>query len=70
MNKNLGVIQNIFICDTILGTVREARFHFGALHNLVIDEKSMGPISVFRTIDFEKGKAKTTPVYYINNCTE
>jgi len=69
-NKDLGVIQNVYICDTKAGTVREAKFGFGELHDLQIDQQYLGPNSMFRTFDFKDGKPLTTPCYYINNSTE
>jgi hypothetical protein len=66
----LGVIQNNYICDTKTGNIREAKFSFGELHDLLIDQQYLGPTCVFRTFDFKDGKALTTPVYYVNNETE
>lgn len=69
-NKELGVIQNNYICDTVAGTIREANFSFGELHDLLIDQTYLGSHCMFRTFDFKDGKALTTPIYYINNATE
>jgi len=68
-NKDLGVIQNNFICDTKTGTIREAKFSFGGLHELIIDQTNLGPVCMFRSFDFKDGKALTTPVYYVDNET-
>lgn len=69
-NKELGVVQNNFICDTATGNIREAKFSFGDLHELVMDQTYLGNHSMFRTFEFKDGKALTTPVYYIDNKTE
>jgi hypothetical protein len=69
-NKELGVVQNNYIFDTKAKTVREAKFSFGDLHDLLIDQTALGPHSMFRTFDFKDGKPLKTPVYYVNNSTE
>ena len=51
------------------GHTRETKFTFGKHQDYLIDQKYMGPTSMFRTFDFEAGKPLPTPVYYVNNET-
>ncbi len=69
-NKDLGVVQNNYICDTKTGVIREAKFSLGEYQELVIDQTYLGPTCMFRTFDFKDGKPLKTPIYYINNETE
>ena len=68
-NKELGVIQNNYIMDVKTGVIREAKFSFGEYQELLIDQRYLGPTSMFRTFDFKEGKPLKTPIYYINNET-
>lgn len=69
-NKDLGVIQNNYVLDVKTNIIREAKFSFGEHQELTIDQRYLGPTSMFRTFDFKDGKALKTPIYYINNETE
>lgn len=69
-NKEIGVIQNNYIMDVKTGVIREAKFSFGEYQELLIDQRNLGPTSMFRTFDFKEGKPLKTPIYYINNETE
>lgn len=63
-------INNNYVVDVRTGNFREAKFDFGKHQEFLIDQKAMGPTSMFRTFDFEAGNPLETPVYYINNETE
>jgi hypothetical protein len=39
-------------------------------NTLQIDTINMGEISIFHTLDFEKGEPLQTPVFFLNNKTE
>lgn len=66
-----GIVNNNFILDVALGTVREANFWFDPQFNdYLIDYINLGAISMFRTFEFDNGQAKETPTYYVNNETE
>jgi len=68
-NKD-GVVNNNFILDLDLGTLRESKFSFEQKYNdYLIDYINLGPICMFRTFYFQDGKVETTPVYYIDNET-
>lgn len=62
--------NNNFICDTKTGEIREVKFNFGKFQSQTIDQMNFGTTSMFKTFEHENGKAKTTPVYFINNETE
>jgi hypothetical protein len=62
-------VQNNYICETKTGTIREAKFSFGWHHDYLIDQYSLGKYSMFRTFNFEEGKAIPSPVFYIDNMT-
>lgn len=57
MNKELQIIQNNYICETKTGNIREAKFSFGWHHDYLIDYYNMGRYCMFRTFNFENGKA-------------
>ena len=63
-------INNNYVIDVKSGACREAKFNFGDRQEFLIDQKYMGPTSMFRTFDFEAGNPLETPVFYINNETE
>ena len=69
-NKDLDVIHNNYILNVETNQIREAKFSFGELQDLVIDQTYLGDFCMFRTFDFKDGKPLTTPIYYINNETE
>ncbi len=50
------MIQNNFIFDVAKNEVREAKFGFGELHDLLIDQTYLGDVCMFRTFDFKDGK--------------
>jgi len=56
--------------DVKTSVIREAKFNFGEYQELLIDQRHLGPTSMFRTFDFKDGKPLKTPIYYINNETE
>lgn len=63
-----GIINNNYIIDLDLKTVREAKFFFDKKYNdYLIDYYNLGPISMFRTFEFIDGQVQRTPVYYVNN---
>lgn len=64
-----GPINNNYVVDVRTGNVRESKFTFGQHQEFLIDQKYMGPTSMFRTFDFEAGNPLETPVYYVNNET-
>lgn len=63
-------INNNYIWDIKLDTMREAKFNFGQYQDLHLDQHNFGNTCMFRTFDFENGQAIETPVHYINNETE
>ena len=66
-----GVVNNNFILDLDMKTLRESKFSFEQKYNdYLIDYVNLGPICMFRTFFFQDGKVETTPVYYIDNETE
>jgi len=69
-NKDIGVIQSNFICDTNTGTVKEAKLSFGELGNMSVDQTYLGSISMFRTLDYTEGKPTKSKVYFLDNETD
>jgi len=66
-----GVVQNIYVFDTVHLTVREALFHFDKEFNdYLIDPMYLGRHCTFRTFFFETGRAKPSPVYYVDSIAE
>jgi hypothetical protein len=51
-NKDLNVVQDIYVFDTKSKIVREAKFGFGELHPLQVDHRNLGPTCMVRTFDF------------------
>lgn len=57
-----------FIFNVKNYTIRKALFTFdGKFQNQITDTYCFGVTSMFRGYDYEKGIAKTAPIYYINN---
>jgi hypothetical protein len=66
-----GVIQNIYVFNTSTLTVREAYFYFDKEYNdYIIDPIYLGRHCSFRTFFFETGRAKPSPVYYVDSFSE
>lgn len=65
-----GPANNNYIADVKTKTIREAKFNLGKYQDLHLDQHYMGNTCMFRTFDFEQGKALSTPVHYVNNETE
>ncbi len=71
INPQTGVINNTFIWNTKLGTIRESKFTFPPKYNdLQIDMFGTPSFSMFRTLDFEPGKAVPSPAYFVDNSKE
>ena len=68
--ESQDIINNNYVWDLKAGTIREANFNFGKFQDLHLDQHNFGNTSMFRSFDFENGKALPTPVFYINNETE
>ncbi len=49
--------------------MRQSLFDLGKYTDLHLDQHNFGSTCMFRTFDFEAGKALETPVYYVNNET-
>jgi hypothetical protein len=63
-----GKFNNNYVVDVVAGTIREFKADWPDKWNtLQIDTINLGTISIFHTLDFEKGEPLHTPVFFVHN---
>jgi hypothetical protein len=63
-----GKFNNNYVVDVVAGTIREFKASWPDKWNtLQIDTINLGTISIFHTLDFEKGEPLHTPVFFVHN---
>lgn len=63
-----GKFNNNYVVDVVAGTIREFKTDWPDKWNtLQIDTINLGAISIFHTLDFEKGEPLHTPVFFVHN---